>query len=135
MDGRTTIFDYWSLQTERDEALISYYKRVLEIARTNKAIAEGMMFDLMYANGQYRRQFAFFRKAKKDTLLVVTNFDDVPVTMGLTIPAHAFEYLGMAEGSCKATDLLTGKEILLSLSPDGAVGIDLEARGSVVLQF
>jgi len=135
LDGRTTIFDYWSLQADRDEKLIAYYKKVLNIAQTNKAISDGTMFDLMYANGQYRRQFAFFRKSKKDTLLVVSNFDDVPVTMGLTIPAHAFEYLGLTEGSYKATDLLTGKETQIELSCDGAVGIDLEARGSVILKI
>ena len=135
LDGRTTIFDYWSLQAERDEELTAYYKKILEIAQTNKAITEGTMFDLMYANGQYRRQFAFFRKSKKDTLLVVSNFDDVPVTMGLTIPAHAFEYLGLTEGSYKATDLLTGKETQIELSLDGAVGINLEARGSVILKI
>ena len=135
LDGRTTIFDYWSLQADRDEKLIAYYKKVLNIAQTNKAISDGTMFDLMYANGQYRRQFAFFRKSKKDTLLVVSNFDDVPVTMGLTIPAHAFEYLGLTEGSYQATDLLTGKEMQMKLSCDGAVGIDLEARGSVILKI
>ena len=135
LDGRTTIFDYWSLQTERDEKLTDYYKKILEIAQTNKAISEGTMFDLMYANGQYRRQFAFFRKAKKDTLLVVSNFDDVPVTMGLTIPAHAFEYLGLTEGSYEVTDLLTGKNFQLELSHDGAVGVDLTACGSVVFKF
>ena len=135
LDGRTTIFDYWSLQEDRDEKLTAYYKKVLNIAQTNKAVSDGTMFDLMYANGQYRRQFAFFRKSKKDTLLVVSNFDDVPVTMGLTIPAHAFEYLGLSEGSYQATDLLTGKETQIELSCDGAVGIDLEARGSVILKI
>ena len=135
LDGRTTIFDYWSLHPSNPSPLTSYYKKILDIARTNKAIAEGTMFDLMYANQQYHRQFAFFRKTKKDTLLVVSNFDDMPVTMGLIIPTHAFEYLGLTEGSFKATDLLTGKETQIELSRDGAVGIDLEARGSVVLKI
>jgi len=135
LDGRTTIFDYWSLHPAQSSALTAYYKKVMEIARTSKAVSEGTMFDLMYANQQYRRQFAFFRKAKKETLLVVSNFDDVPVTMGLTIPAHAFDYLGLEEGSCQATNLLTGQELPLELSRDGAVGINLEARGSVILKF
>ena len=55
--------------------------------------------------------------------------------MGLTIPAHAFEYLGLTEGSYQATDLLTGKEMQMELSCDGAVGIDLEARGSVIMKI
>ena len=159
LDGRTTIFDYWSLhpsslspltvqgdlplgsaaslveESPHPSPLTSYYKQVLDIARTNKAIAEGTMFDLMYANQQYHRQFAFFRKTKKDTLLVVSNFDDMPVTMGIIIPNHAFEYLGLTEGTFKATDLLTGKETQIELSRDGAVGINLEARGSVVLKI
>ena len=82
-----------------------------------------------------RGRHCWCRKAKKETLLVVSNFDDVPVTMGLTIPAHAFDYLGLEEGSCQATDLLTGQELPLKLSRDGAVGINLEARGSVILKF
>ena len=85
-DGRTTIFDYWAVDTlvraarqqltADEQALSTLYDKVLGIAAKEKAVSEGTMFDLMYVNGQYRRQYAFLRKAGKELLLVVANFDD-----------------------------------------------------------
>ena len=134
-DGRTTIFDYWSLSADRDTRLSDYYQRLLNIARKEKAVAEGLMFDLMYVNQQYYRQYAFIRKADKQMLLIVANFDDVPVSMSLTIPSHAFDYLSIAEGTYPCTDLLTGAPTELSLHRDAPVTLHLLPRQSVVLKL
>jgi hypothetical protein len=107
---------------------------VLNIARTEKAVAEGQMFDVMYANKQYYRQYAFLRKAGKDILLVVANFDDAPLTMQLTIPDHAFNYLEMMEKAYEAEDLLTGNRSKLVLMRDQQIAVSLPARGAVVLK-
>ena len=56
-DGRTTIFDYWSFE-KHYSPLTQIYNKVLGIARKEKAVAEGQMFDVMYANSQYFRQYA-----------------------------------------------------------------------------
>ena len=134
-DGRTTIFDYWSLQP-RYNALTQIYNKVLNIARTEKAVVEGISFDLMYVNGDYHRQYAFLRKAGSEVLLVVANFDDLPTTMDVTIPAHAFDYLKLKERkNITMTDLLTGKEIKRQLHHDCYVSVDLEPLGAVVLKF
>ncbi len=145
IDGRTTIFDYWSLSADRDNTLSAYYRRVLNIARSEKAVAEGLTFDLMYVNQQCRRQYAFLRKAGKQSLLVVANFDDAPATVSLTIPSHAFDYLSIAEGSHSCVDLLTDANGVLSLRRDAPVGLQatsgaddvirLAPRQSVVLRF
>ena len=132
-DGRTTIFDYWSFEKHFDP-LTLIYNKVLGIARTEKAVAEGQMFDVMYANKQYYRQYAFLRKAGKDILLVVANFDDAPLTMQLTIPDHAFNYLEMMEKAYDAVDLMTGKARKLVLMRDQAVQVALPARGAVVFK-
>jgi glycosidase len=132
-DGRTTIFDYWSFEKHFD-SLTFIYNKVLGIARTEKAVAEGQMFDVMYANKQYYRQYAFLRKAGKDILLVVANFDDAPLTMQLTIPDHAFNYLEMMEKAYDAVDLMTGKAHKLVLMRDQAIQVALPARGAVVLK-
>jgi hypothetical protein len=108
---------------------------VLGIARTEKAVSEGLTFDVMYANQQYYRQYAFLRKAGKEILLVVANFDDAPLTMHLTIPDHAFNYLELQEKAYKATDLLTGQEASLVLMRDQQIAIDLPARGAVVYKM
>ena len=133
-DGRTTIFDYWSFEN-RFSPLTLIYNKVLGIARNEKAVAEGQMFDVMYANQQYYRQYAFLRKAGKEMLLVVANFDDVPLTMQLTIPDHAFSYLEIQEKAYKATDLLTGEQTSLVLMRDQQVSVNLPARGAVVFKF
>ena len=133
-DGRTTIFDYWSLQPRFNE-LTQIYNKVLNIARSEKAVSEGLMFDVMYANQQYRQQYAFLRKADKETLFVVANFADVPVTMNITIPDHAFDYLNLLEKAYKAVDLLTGNQTSLVLIRDQQVSIALPPRGAVVYKF
>ena len=133
-DGRTTIFDYWSLQPRFNE-LTQIYNKVLNIARSEKAVSEGLMFDVMYANQQYRQQYAFLRKADKETLLVVANFADVPVTMNITIPDHAFDYLDLLEKAYKAVDLLTDNQTSLVLMRDQQVSIALPPRGAVVYKF
>ncbi|MBR0165542.1 MAG: alpha-amylase [Prevotella sp.] len=145
-DGRTTIFDYWSIDTmvralwhkltKDQKALSIIYNKVLNIARTEKAVVEGVAFDLMYVNGDYHRQYAFLRKAGSEVLLVVANFDDLPATMDVTIPAHAFDYLKLKERkSVTAIDLLSGKEIKRTLTRDCYVSVDLEPLGAVVLKF
>ena len=133
-DGRTTIFDYWSLQPRFNE-LTQIYNKVLNIARSEKAVSEGLMFDVMYANQQYRQQYAFLRKADKETLLVVANFADVPVTMNITIPDHAFDYLNLLEKAYKAVDLLSDNQTSLVLMRDQQVSIALPPRGAVVYKF
>ena len=133
-DGRTTIFDYWSLQPRFNE-LTQIYNKVLNIARSEKAVSEGLMFDVMYANQQYRQQYAFLRKADKETLFVVADFADVPVTIDITIPSHAFDYLDLLEKAYKAVDLLTGNQTSLVLIRDQQVSIALPPRGAVVYKF
>jgi len=145
-DGRTTIFDYWSTDTmvrafghkltKDQKALSLIYNKVLNIASTEKAVVKGIAFDLMYVNGDYHRQYAFLRKAGAEVLLVVANFDDLPTTMDVTIPAHAFDYLKLKERkSVTAVDLLSGKEIKRTLTRDCYVSVDLEPLGAVVLKF
>ena len=134
-DGRTTIFDYWALQPERENALADYYSRVMHIAKNEPAVVKGESFDLMYVNQHLSRQYAFMRKAKEQLLLVVANFDDLPVSVNLNIPAHAFDYLTMAEGDYQGHDLLSDADCQFSLQRDAAVDVKLQPRQSVVLSL
>jgi len=144
-DGRTTIFDYWSVDTIvrasnrkytlREKHLYDQYCKVMNIAQSEKAVTKGEMFDLMYANGHLQRQYAFLRKAGSEVLLVIANFGDTPTTVSVNIPAHAFDYLGLSEKNALATDLLDNSKQRLSLKRDGAVTVEVPANGSVVLKF
>ena len=144
-DGRTTIFDYWSVDTltraeqrkltKEEKSLKAMYDKVLNIARSEKSVAEGESFDLMYVNQQYQRQYAFLRKADTEVLLVVANFEEQSADMDVTIPSHAFDYLQIKEKNAIATDLLTGKKKRILLRRDEAVSLQLPPLGAVVLKF
>nr|AFN57673.1 multi-functional beta-1,4 beta-xylosidase, alpha-1,5 alpha-arabinofurpyranosidase, beta-1,4 lactase, alpha-1,6 raffinase, alpha-1,6 stachyase and alpha-1,4 alpha-glucosidase GHF13 [uncultured bacterium r_02] len=144
-DGRTTIFDYWSVDTmvraaqrkltKDEKALSEIYTKVMTIAASEKAVADGVSFDLMYVNNQYHRQYAFLRKAGSEVLLVVVNFDSIPSTMNVTIPTHAFDYLKIKEKTAQATDLLSGEKLRLTLRRDAAVNLTLQPLGALILKF
>jgi glycosidase len=144
-DGRTTIFDYWSVDTlvraaegkltDEEQTLNSVYCKVLAIAGKEKTESEGHTFDLMYANRQNGAQYFFLRGTGREQLLIAVNFDDVPAEVSVTIPGHAFDYLALKEGDYAATDLLTGQQKVITLKRDGQVQITIEPRGGVVLKF
>ena len=147
-DGRTTIFDYWCVDTlhrgyfnrrllHKDEKMLeAAYKQILTLANSERAVSEGQFYDLMYVNRHIADcQFAFLRKHERETLLVVSNFDDCPIECDITIPRHAFDFLQIAEGTYTAVDLLTNSDLELSLKPDSAISIDLPPLGGVVLKI
>ena len=144
-DGRTTIFDYWCVDTltraelqkltKEEKALKAMYDKVLNIARSEKSVAEGESFDLMYVNQQYQRQYAFLRKSDTEVLLVVANFEEQSADMDVMIPAHAFDYLQIKEKNTIATDLLSGKKKRIVLRREETVSMQLPPLGAVVLKF
>lgn len=146
-DGRTTIFDYWSIDTicrassdkltADEKQLHEIYKKVLYIASTEKCVSDGAFFDLMYVNPRSERfdsdrLFAFLRKLDNDLLLVVVNFSDDVKEAGVAIPEHAFSFLGMPEKRALATDLLSGDRQYMSLSKDGVLQMFIGSWGARV---
>lgn len=156
-DGRTTIFDYWSVDTIRrwrnggkfdgknltteEKKLKGFYSNLLNLCNNERAIREGDFFDLTYANLEgyafnEHKQYAFFRKADKELLLIIVNFDSNPVAPGLKIPAHAFEYLDIPiKENYKAEDLLTGNTETLTMAPDQRTQLLLEGFGGKILKI
>ena len=144
VDGRTTIFDYWSIDTlcraadgtlsDDEQYIYTMHAPVLQIARKEKAI-DGDFYDLMYANPwpdkfDNNRLFAFLRKKDKDILLVVCNFSDHVADIDVNIPAHAMRTLSIAEKAYKAKDLLTGEQQTLQLQENGKVSMTVQAYGA-----
>jgi len=144
-DGRTTIFDYWSVATlvraaqrrltADEKALKAVYDRVIQIAGTEKAVTEGASFDLMYVNGQYHHQYAFLRKAGQEVLLVIANFTDVQAELSVNIPGHAFDFLGLKEKNAVATDLMTDVKQTITLRRNEAVAVSVAPYSAAVLKF
>ena len=144
-DGRTTIFDYWSVDTMvraanrkytiREKYIYDMYCKVMTLAQKEKAITQGEMFDLMYANGHLQRQYAFIRKHGTEAILVIANFADQATTVNVNIPAHAFDYLGLSEKNAQVTDLLTDTKSRLHFKRDESVQVEVPSNGAAILKF
>ncbi|NDW12720.1 alpha-amylase [Bacteroides sp. 214] len=155
-DGRTTIFDYWSIDTIRrwrnggsfdgkmlsvkGKELQSTYMRILTMCNEEKAISQGLFFDLMYVNEDnwnfnIHKQYTFLRKHENEVLLFVVNFDEQPVDISINIPPHAFDYLRMQPmENCSAVDLLTGKKEEIRLLPYKPTRVQVKEFGGKVLK-
>ena len=155
MDGRTTIFDYWGIKSlqawtnkgkfdggklsDAQRELREVYQRLLTIARDDKAIQKGKMYDITYAQGEgfdKRQHYAFIRHTKGETLLVVVNFHDREQQIKVRIPNDAFVYLDMDEKPhTTATDLLRGEKLPMVFTADGVIELTLQAWKGVVLKI
>ena len=152
-DGRTTIFDYWSVPTvrqwydggrcsvakltARQKRLRNLYKTVLKIGRSEPAVVHGDFFDLMYVNGENprfnpHRQFAFLRKHAHELLVIIVNFDSRPAAVEVNIPPHAFDFMGITPGEYAATELISGDKTEKTVSPETPFVSELTAYGAVV---
>ncbi len=152
-DGRTTIFDYWSIPTIRrwmndgkcDENRLSgreiwlrnKYKTILNICNNEKAISNGNFFDLMYVNYTNpslspHRQYVFIRNHENETLLIAVNFASTSCDLRINIPRHAFDVLNITEGDYLATELLTNDRIKKSLRSDKPFETHVGAYDAVV---
>lgn len=147
-DGRTTIFDYWSVEslrrgyfdrralTTEEKRLEAIYQFILNMANEEKAVREGEFFDLMYVNQHIGdRQYAFLRKADDELLLVVVNFSDQDVSCDVVIPSHAIDYLQVSAKEYTATDLLFGDTLKVVLRGDQAIKIDMAPYAGRVYKF
>ena len=159
MDGRTTIFDYWGVRSlqawansgkwdgagldAEQRELREFYCKLLNIAGKEKAVTEGKMYDLEYAQGEgfnKHEQYAYLRRyvskqGKAETLLVVLNFDDHQEEVHVRIPREAFAYLGMEEQpDVLLTDLLTDTNLHSTLTADQPVVVTLPAWKGAILK-
>ena len=147
-DGRTTIFDYWSLDkvarayydtgelSSEERNLRNAYQKIMCLARRERAISEGQVFDLMYVNQHIAdKQFAFLRKYGMEVLLVVVNFADEAVECDINIPQHAFDFLKLSEGMVYTTDLLTYHPHQTPIHPGKPVTVQVPANGGRVYKW
>ena len=156
-DGRTTIFDYWSVDSVRrwrsggkfdgkmltaeEKKLHAFYTTLLNLCNTEKAIREGEFFDLTYANLEgwtfnEHKQYAFLRKSGKELLLIVVNFDEMPAHPGIRIPQHAFDYLGIpVKEAYQAQELLSGTAETLHMAPEQLTHVHVDGYSGKILKI
>ena len=156
-DGRTTIFDYWTVDairrwrnggkfdgrqlTPQEVDLQEFYSTLLNFCTKERAIYAGDFYDLMYANpaeGEFNphRHYAFLRRNLKEVLLVVANFDDKPASIDLHIPQHVFDLYNMKPTRrARIVDLFTGETTLASFTPDQTTHVDVPANGGTIFRI
>ena len=151
-DGRTTIFDYWSVDslihgyssrrqlTKEEKSIEATYKKVLNIATSEKAVTGGKFFDLMYVNPTSAdfnadRQYVFLRSNEDDLMIVLANFSDENSDCKINIPQHAFNYLNLKKGIMEGTDLLNGEKITITLSDTDPLNLSVEAWSGRVIKI
>ena len=116
-DGRTSIFDWWNpvavshlwgfihgqdTLSEGEQATLAKYRELTSLASSDPVIKEGLTYDLCYCNYSSpgfdrERHFAFLRSSAGETLLIVANFSGKDAEMEISIPPHAFQWLGIKQ--------------------------------------
>lgn len=126
-DGRTTIFDWWSIGSVRrlrkvirngeyesmspskltkagmkpeEAAFFCRFAQAVRFAASDEAIRRGTTYDLCYCNYSSDgfnkdKHFVFLRDFEEHTLLIAANFSQSECRMNITIPSHAFEWMGI----------------------------------------
>ena len=137
-DGRTSIFDWWSLAslrrlrrhihagtglTEEEAAALERWSQLLRCS-ASPAVSDGKTYDLCYCSREVPgfdsdRHFAFLRSGGGETLLCFCNFGAVPAQLTLPVPQDAVLYLGLP---------VSPAPVPMSVPPSGLAIIRLQAR-------
>ena len=144
-DGRTTIFDFWSVpslrkwfkgkSSTRALELREYYSRVLSLCNSEKAFSLGGMYDLMYVNPHLVHQYAFLRHHGNEIILVVANFGGEEACISVNIPEHALLHMGVTSQECDGEELLHGSRQHVALSGNQAVEVTVGGHDAVALKL
>ena len=152
-DGRTTIFDYWSVPavrawyndgkcdtsklTPEQRHLRQLYKKVLTMCNKEKAIAQGAFFDLMYVNFENphfdpHRIYTYLRYIDNEILLVAVNFDHSAAHVEINIPQLALDMMHIDSDEYDAVELLSGEKSTKHLHCALPFSTKIEGSGAVV---
>ena len=145
LDGRTTIFDYWSVSTLRrwhqgkptadERRLRALYRKVLGMCKSEKTLARGDFFDLMYVNQDTldsSRQYAYLRHCDGEMTLVVANFGDEEVNSAVRIPQHALDCARMPHCKYSCRNLMTDETTQVTLSPETMLPVHIAPHSAVL---
>lgn len=156
-DGRTTIFDYWSLDkmqrrindgrydttmlSEEERLLLQSYTRLLHDVCTLPSVIQGNFYDLGYANQNNpyfrpNREFAFLRHTTNEILLVAANFAPHEAEIRVIIPEHAFQTMQIKDNAAfLLTDMLSGENSIGCLTQYAPYPLHLPAYGYALHRF
>ncbi len=156
-DGRTTIFDYWKMDSvckwanngrfdgkflnEEQHKLRELYKKILNIAKDEKAIFLGSFYGLAYCNKDNpyfpsEQMMAYLRKYENELIIVFINFDSREHHFRIKIPKDAFNVLQIPDNIVStAKELLSGEEYICSLTHACPFEESIPAQSAKILKF
>ncbi len=154
LDGRTTIFDYWSLPClgrlcanysgqellPREQKLLDYHRTIFGLAHRYPALASGQYHGLNYlqsgAGYNAHRLLSFVRYHEGEVVLVVCNFSNQAETARLRFTEGLLRQLGLAPNTpLEATDLLEGERSIVALSPWASFDLSLAPYRSHIIRL
>lgn len=134
-DGRTTIFDYWSLGSIRrlradysggkltpsERHIYDQYRQLLTLAQSEPCLAEGAHYGLNFAQSEGYdgdRCLSFLRYLDGAWVLVVANFSHEAQHLSLRFPLLILEHIGMsANEPLVLHDLLEKQQGITTITP------------------
>lgn len=156
-DGRTTIFDYWSLDNiyrwsnkgKWDESLLTtdekrlrqIYSSILNLCGQESALSRGRFYDLMYANYENSefnstKKYAFLRGDEKTLLLIVVNFNDAESLVNVYIPDEAFTFFAKEKKNVKlASPILNSNNPSVNFINNNSLHFKIEAYSGEVFKI
>lgn len=160
IDGRTTIFDYWSLNEYQklyndgkfdgekldnsQKRLYNTYQNIINITSQHAVFHSGNFYDLMWVNKHeninFHKIYAYIRYSNEERILIVLNFNfHNQEHLKLKIPPDAFTLMGIhPQKSMKAKDLLSCEHITLpnytTLTEEG-IDLTIDLGGALMIKF
>jgi glycosidase len=147
-DGRTTIFDYWSVEsirrgffsrqslTSSQRELEAIYRYMLNLVNEEKALSDGDFFDLMYVNQHLAdNQFAFMRQKDDENMLIIVNFLGEPANCEVVIPDHAIDYFGIERKEYDVLDVFTGDIIHTGVFGEHSIDVVVAPYGARIFKM
>lgn len=156
-DGRTTIFDYWSIDkierwnnngkwnekllTSDEKELRSFYSNLLQFCNQEKAISKGKIYDLMYANYDNdkfnsTKKYAFLRGYDDVLLLIVVNFNDKDSLTTVNIPEDAYSFFQQGKSkSIEATPTLNSDKTVLIFDDASSLNLKINANSGEIFKI
>lgn len=146
-DGKTSIFDYWSLKTLRnwlkdnnEPPIRNLYKILLNLAIAEEAFGNGDKFDLNYANEHnpfynIYNNFSFTRKGGDTLFIIFAGFGKQEYHVKLVLPYEMFVYHSIEPGTIRqASDVMTGEKFEIRLNPASLTELGNTAHGIKVVK-
>jgi glycosidase len=146
LDGRTTIFDYWSVPSLRrwhqgkptsdERRLRALYRKILRLAASEPTLAQGQFYDLMYVNQDTldtRYHYAYLRHCDGRMTLVMANFGDHEADINVRVPQHALDCAKLPHGTYRCHEHLTGAETEAILSDDTTLPVHVAPHNAFIL--